>query len=120
MDITINTIGGNCPVQGDGVINGHPWYFRARGALTIDIADNPDADPVGVGIDDTTGWTWDGTDDPRFVGFGTTIDGSSYYGWMTTEHAGEILLAILAEFDAGVVDGVGGWRRVGFECDGGL
>ncbi len=24
-------IGGNCPVQGDGTVYGHAWYFRARG-----------------------------------------------------------------------------------------
>jgi len=24
------SIGGNCPVQAEGTIDGHPWYFRAR------------------------------------------------------------------------------------------
>lgn len=24
---------GNCPVQAEGYINGHPFYFRARGAF---------------------------------------------------------------------------------------
>jgi len=29
--IVIDTIGGNCPVQAEGTIDGHPFYFRARG-----------------------------------------------------------------------------------------
>lgn len=29
---TITTFGGNCPVQAEGTIHGHPFYFRARGA----------------------------------------------------------------------------------------
>ena len=29
--ITIDAIGGNCPVQADGKIDGKPFYFRARG-----------------------------------------------------------------------------------------
>jgi hypothetical protein len=31
-DIVIETIGGNCPVQAEGTVNGVPFYFRARGA----------------------------------------------------------------------------------------
>lgn len=31
MNITIDSIGGNCPVQAEGHINGKPFYFRARG-----------------------------------------------------------------------------------------
>lgn len=31
MDFTEDYFGGNCPVQGEGTICGHPWYFRARG-----------------------------------------------------------------------------------------
>lgn len=30
--IVIDLIGGNCPVQAEGTINGAPFYFRARGA----------------------------------------------------------------------------------------
>lgn len=36
--IVIDTIGGNCPVQAEGEVDGQPFYFRARGAawsLTI-------------------------------------------------------------------------------------
>lgn len=31
MDINIEYIGGNCPVQAEGIIDGYPFYFRARG-----------------------------------------------------------------------------------------
>jgi len=29
--IAITSLGGNCPVQGEGAIDGKPFYFRARG-----------------------------------------------------------------------------------------
>lgn len=29
--VHINQIGGNCPVQAEGTIDGEPFYFRARG-----------------------------------------------------------------------------------------
>ena len=29
--LVIDWIDGCCPVQGEGTIVGHPWYFRARG-----------------------------------------------------------------------------------------
>lgn len=31
MAIEIHEIGGNCPVQAEGMIDGVPFYFRARG-----------------------------------------------------------------------------------------
>ncbi len=30
--ITIDWLGGNCPVQAEGMIDGKPLYFRARGS----------------------------------------------------------------------------------------
>jgi hypothetical protein len=45
--IEIDTIGGNCPVQAEGKINGEPFYFRARGerwALNVggnDVVSDP-------------------------------------------------------------------------------
>lgn len=29
--LTINTLGGYCPCQGEGYLDGKEWYFRARG-----------------------------------------------------------------------------------------
>lgn len=38
-DIQIEWLGGNCPVQAEGAINGLPFYFRARGCRwTMEIA----------------------------------------------------------------------------------
>lgn len=32
MEVIIDRLGGNCPVQADGTIDGVPFYFRARGS----------------------------------------------------------------------------------------
>ncbi len=32
MKLTIDRIGGQCPVQGDGWVDEQFWYFRARGS----------------------------------------------------------------------------------------
>lgn len=51
------SIGGNCPVQGYGVVDGHAWYFRARGehwALHI-AAKGHVEDAVGAGVG-VPGW----------------------------------------------------------------
>lgn len=29
--VIISLLGGNCPVQGEGTVDGKPFYFRARG-----------------------------------------------------------------------------------------
>ena len=44
MRLEIDEIGGNCPVQAEGSIEGFGFYFRARGSYwTIDILDgSPD------------------------------------------------------------------------------
>lgn len=31
MNLVITMIGGQCPMQAEGTINGKPFYFRARG-----------------------------------------------------------------------------------------
>lgn len=46
--VKIDWLGGNCPVQAEGTINGKPFYFRARGeewSLSIggdDVVGDPD------------------------------------------------------------------------------
>lgn len=41
MSIKIETLGGNCPVQGEGTIDGVPFYFRARGEhWTLSVSKN--------------------------------------------------------------------------------
>lgn len=45
MTLIITDIGGNCPVQAEGTIDGVPFYFRARGdQWSMGIGD----DPVGI------------------------------------------------------------------------
>jgi len=37
-DLDIQCLGGLCPVQGDGLVDGHRFYFRARGeGWTFDV-----------------------------------------------------------------------------------
>ena len=44
--VWVRSIGGYCPCQADGTINGNPFYFRARhGKWTLDIV-KPGEDPV--------------------------------------------------------------------------
>jgi hypothetical protein len=48
-------VGGYCPVQGFGTVDGHPWYFRARwDGWSFDVG------PAGIGAGD-----WD-LSDPVF------------------------------------------------------
>jgi len=38
----IETIGGNCPVQAEGTVNGTPFYFRARGnSWSFSVGEDP-------------------------------------------------------------------------------
>lgn len=49
-------IGGWCPVQGEGKVDGHVWYFRARGQhWALHIAAVGIDDAVGAG-EDSPGW----------------------------------------------------------------
>lgn len=57
MTIIISELGGNCPVQGGGSVDGKAFYFRARGrswsmAIGGDVVGNPDwsyRQPYGAG-----------------------------------------------------------------------
>lgn len=43
-------IGGWCPVQGFGEVDGFPWYFRARGEhWSFGVSSSPTGDPVDAG-----------------------------------------------------------------------
>lgn len=52
-DVVISYIGGQCPVQAAGTINGAPFYFRARGNWWSMGIGN---DPVAVAMHGATGW----------------------------------------------------------------
>lgn len=78
---TIDGLGGNCPVQGDGVVDGRPWYFRARGeGVEFSVAYEPDGDAVNAGM----GW------EPGFsiwVAIGPWPDA----GWISDAEAEEFI-----------------------------
>ncbi len=43
----VGSFGGFCPVQGEGRVDGLPWFFRARGSRwQFAVALSPDGDPV--------------------------------------------------------------------------
>lgn len=61
--IDIEFIGGNCPVQAEGTIDGAPFYFRARGnGWRIGIGGDTVADPdwSTFGEWDNAGWMLEG------------------------------------------------------------
>ena len=82
MNIEIDMLGGNCPVQAEGRINGQAFYFRARGehwSMSIgggDVVGNPD-------------WYYE---EP----FGAQFEA----GWMTEKQAREFISAAAQKFAA--------------------
>jgi hypothetical protein len=74
MDIVIDSIGGYCPAQAEGTVNGIPFYFRARGGTwTLSIGE----DPVDICCGDKDGYHAWGNDDS--------------YGWMDVDNVKAIL-----------------------------
>lgn len=67
--IRINSIGGNCPVQAEGEVDGKPFYFRARG----------DEWSMGIGGDPVS--------DPDWECFESYGDGPYDAGWMPQHEA---------------------------------
>lgn len=55
--IKIDYLGGNCPVQSEGLIDGKPYYFRARGdGWSIGIGGDPVAAPEWSHEEDYGEW----------------------------------------------------------------
>jgi len=55
-EVIIQMLGGNCPVQAEGTINGQPFYFRARGdSWRMNIGDWSYEEDYGTGPFDA-GW----------------------------------------------------------------
>lgn len=69
-EIRIDLIGGNCPVQAEGLIDGAPFYFRARGSRWS----------LSVGGANVIG-------DPEFYHEEAYGDGPYDAGWMGQEEA---------------------------------
>lgn len=81
MALEINSLGGNCPVQAEGQVDGEPFYFRARGAhWSMSIgSDTPDTSALGVyGRDVVSNPKWFYEED-----FGVWPDA----GWMSEDEA---------------------------------
>jgi hypothetical protein len=81
-DVRIACLGGNCPVQAEGTINGKAFYFRARGTEWT----------IGIGGDEVLFPEWS--------------DGAPYgngpydAGWMPEEEARAFILASAEKYDA--------------------
>lgn len=70
MNLIIDQLGGNCPVQAEGTIDGQPFYFRARGEHWA----------FHVGADDPVG-------DPEWT-YAEEYPGGRYAaGWMSEDEA---------------------------------
>lgn len=68
MNVVIDYIGGNCPVQARGTIEGKPFYFRSRG----------DCWSLGIGGDPVACPEWEHEED-----YGVWPDA----GWITRDQA---------------------------------
>jgi hypothetical protein len=94
-DICIDTIGGNCPVQAEGEINGWPFYFRARGQhWSLEVAE-PGFQACGEAVWET------------FVDYG---DEPFAAGWMEEDEARGFIASAAAQFLE--------WRAAHPEVDG--
>lgn len=83
-EIVIDYIGGNCPVEVEGTIDGKPFYFRARGEhYTLGVG----ADPIG-----SPDWFWREQYSPEKYAA----------GWMTEDEARAFLDQMVAHYAAGV------------------
>lgn len=77
--LVITYIGGNCPVQAEGTVDGKEFYFRARGEhWSLGIGGEPVAEPE---------WYYEES-------YGTWPKA----GWMTVEEAEAFLRAALARY----------------------
>lgn len=92
--IVIRWIGGNCPVQSEGTIDGAPYYFRARGdSWEIEIGGGFVLEDAAKGIP-ATGFYME-----REYG-----DGPYDAGWMPVEEARGFIAEAAAEYAKGQAD----------------
>ena len=83
--IRIDTLGGNCPVQAEGTIDGIPFYFRARG----------DSWRMNIGGADIVGepeWSYE-------EDYGTSPFDA---GWMSQEEARAFIQRAAERFSSGI------------------
>jgi hypothetical protein len=78
--IEVQQIGGMCPTQGQGTVDGLPWYYRSRrGEWRLCVAEHSDGDPVDRSA---VGWCWVGVDD--------------YDGWVPPSVARKLIHELLS------------------------
>lgn len=82
--VIIECLGGNCPVQAEGTIDGIPFYFRARGEHWSMSIGGPDA--VGQ---------------PEWYHEEEFGDGPYDAGWMSEEDANKFIRQSANRFHAG-------------------
>jgi hypothetical protein len=80
--IQIDSIGGNCPVQAYGLIDGEPFYFRARWEHWSLSVGSDDEDPSDLGL-----YGRDVVGNPRWYHEEDWGDGPFEAGWMPEEEA---------------------------------
>lgn len=85
MSLVIDTLGGMCPVQAEGTIDGVPFYFRARGEHWKFSAG---IDPVKISL----GWA------EGFFREEEWGDGPFSAGYMPLDEAQKIIEKCAAEF----------------------
>ncbi len=92
--LEITSLGGNCPVQGEGFIDGYPFYFRARGeSWSLEISKRGDSE-VALGNDakfELEVWGWYGEPGEMFGA-----------GWMEIEEAEKLIIEVAALFVGGL------------------
>lgn len=104
-ELHINLIGGNCPVQAEGVLSGEPFYFRARGnhwSLSVggDVVCSPD-------------WFFQEQygDEPFAAGWMTTDEAIAFI-----RRAAELYLSREIAHDDGQPDEVQEWIDYDHDC----
>jgi hypothetical protein len=94
-EVVIETIGGNCPVQAEGTIDGWPFYFRARGTRWSFEVSEPGFEACGEAV-------WD-----HVESYG---DGPYAAGWMDEDEARAFIEQAAERFVA--------WRKANPAVDG--
>ena len=88
MNLIIEAIGGWCPVQAEGTVNGIPFYFRARGARWKMCIGT---EPIDISLGWAKGWC-------KSEEFG---EGPYDAGYMALDIAEGIIVKCADEFMAG-------------------
>ena len=105
--LVIEGLGGACPVQADGWIGGHPFFFRARhSSWSLEIAADPAGDPLDVRFHDAPGWLrdqpWSCAELPAGMERDPDCDHIHCAGWMPNLVARSLIEECARDYLAGV------------------